>query len=359
MTLVNCGLLPMPLPLTGTAAGSNMTIDAADEYVWAPHTIGRSGGGNITHVHFRTNTVTTGATVDVRVEAIGTAGQPFGTLFGTNTNGAQVIADGDDNVLFRTALTAAATVVLGSNLVVLIKNPTASFGTMNIARGISMFPNRGWPHVGGPLVSDKTNNATTPFVLEYSDGYMELPSGVLPGCYSPSTLSLSTSTNPDEIGILFTAPFDMRVSGFWFVGSIATSITYRIALYESGNDTPIATATRDSDFSSATSAIGYSAGWDSTATGVTLAAGTAYRLTFVALSGTSSSVYDLAAYNNAMFDCLGFPGCQKTVRNRSGTTDPDAAAWTETSTRRVQIGVIIDQLDDGAGAGVPKRIIGG
>ncbi len=348
MALVSCGYLPMPVPGLATGVGASSLIDAASEIAWSSWSVTRSGGGTITHVHYRTATVTTGATVDVRLETLDGSGNPSGTLWGTNTNGAQVIANADDNVLFRTALTAGATVALGDRLAVLVQNPAASFGNLNICRSPVTISNRGFPYPGGPLSTNKVDASGGNFALEYDDGYIEHPAYSLPGACTPSFFSISTATNPDEVGIHFTLPFACRVPGWWGAWTTVAALTYRVSLYAASSDTPLATCTMDSDETSATGARIFMAAWDDVATAPTLSAGTAYRVTFVPLTATAVSLYRIVAYNTAWFDTWGLPGAVETSQNRSSTTDPDAASWTETAGQRINIGIIVDQISDGA-----------
>ena len=67
--------------------------------------------GNVTDIAFALGTVTTGATLDARIETVGSAtGDPSGTLLGTNTNGSLTIAGSDANTIKTVTLTASASV---------------------------------------------------------------------------------------------------------------------------------------------------------------------------------------------------------------------------------------------------------
>jgi len=88
-SLVDVGEMSWPVPyVSGPDTAGNRIIDAAGEKVAfifeAPKT------GTIDRLLFRTLGVTSGATVDVRLETIDASnGHPSGTLWGTDTNGAQ------------------------------------------------------------------------------------------------------------------------------------------------------------------------------------------------------------------------------------------------------------------------------
>ena len=82
--------IPVP-PNSGTSSttfGTPMLLNAASEeaagVLYAPKT------GTISKIGFLTGTVTTGDTVDARMETVSAAnGDPTGTLLGTNSNGSQ------------------------------------------------------------------------------------------------------------------------------------------------------------------------------------------------------------------------------------------------------------------------------
>lgn len=357
MAFVALGSLMMPAPLLATAAGTALLLDAADETAWAVYSIERSGGGSITHVHSRTGTVTTPGTNDIRIETVDASGNPSGTLWGTTTNGAQAYTT--SNTHHRTALTLSATVAIGDMIAVLSKSPTVSFGNLNLVRStVAVPPSRGFPYPGGPGLTTKIDLSGTFFALEYSDGVFEAPAYVLPGACLPASFSISTSTSPDEVGNHFTPTATLRCTGWWLHGGIAGGANYRMQLYAASSNTPLATATMLAAHTSSAAARLLHGAWDDVSAGITLTAGTAYRVAFLPTTATSATIYRITGYNNAFFDPMGLPGAQESSRNRSSTTDPDSAAWTETSTQRAQLGIIIDAVDNGAGPLIgPGRLI--
>lgn len=341
MALVSIGWLDVPTRLTADAG--TFTIDAADEMAWSLIPI--RSAGNIRYIHFRTGTVTTGATVDVRIETLDTSGQPSGTLWGVTTNGSQVIADANDNTFFRTQLTADAVVAAGDVIAVMVKNPSASAGNMLIATGVGS--TSALPHAGGPLA---TNKSTSPsfFGLEYDDNSFALMPGYQFGAMTSPTYN--TGTNPDEIALYFTPLVKMRVCGWWWHGFTNSGADYRLNLYASGNDTPLLTKSIDGDAKTATT--GVASGFFTATQELTV--GTVYRLGL--LPTTAASIFPrYVTVNSSHLGLLNGSGLLSSayysVRNRSGTADPDAAAWTETTSLRPIMGLIVDQLDNGAGGG--------
>lgn len=194
-------------------------LDAADErhasIVQAPKT------GNIRKVIFRTGTVTTGATVDVRIETVDTVtGFPSGTLWATNTNVSHTIQDTDDNTCLTTAaLTADAAVVIGDIFSGVIDNPDVSPG--NFAIGVSGNElGRGGVigtahYTGGAW----TREHEAPIVaFEYDDGSYEWIPGAWPFCTIDNVNYNVNSSPSDELSLTFTLPFPQTVRGVGFYG---------------------------------------------------------------------------------------------------------------------------------------------
>lgn len=344
MTLVASGY-NIPLSLMASAANAvSDLIDAADEVACFIMAV---KAGNIVAVHWPTATVTTGGTLDVRLETVDTAnGQPSGTLWGTTTNGAQVVVSTDDNVWFRTALTLAAAVNAGDIVAVVIANPTVSFANMNIKEGLAIYSGSlRLPYGANPLRSN-LNIAPPAIHLEYDDGSLLAAPNVIP--FARTGLALNTGTNPDEAALLFTPAFPGRVVGWEAVLTVAASADYRVALYASGNNTPLLTKSMDADVKAAATAGVYGAFFTGTQV---LTVGTIYRLAIVPTTANSVTIqyFDgptAASITNFFGNTVGY-----SARNRSGTSDPDSAAWSDTTTRVPAIVPIIDQLDNGTGAG--------
>lgn len=360
MTMQSVGpFLWPPRPSSPNPTTGNITIDAADEMAGVVCEAPKAG--NIAHILWRTRTVTTGATVDVRMETVDTSNaQPSGTLFGTNTNGSQVVADANDNVWFRTSLTASATVAIGDIFATLIKNPSSSFGNMQIA-GIEQINSLvSFPYIFGPLASNLAEfggQATPIFVFEYDDGSYAAPEFAWP-VDTVSNVTANTGSNPDEVAVYFTPQAKMRAIG-WYASLLNNAAAdYRVQLYESGNNTPLAISTRDATFSANSSQRWHTGRFAAQ----TLAAGTTYRLGFLPTTGTNISVKYWeapSAYANVLNSIPGLAAMHYSSRNRSGTTDPDSASWTEIAYRRLFAGLLIDQLDDGAGGGGGAGPFGG
>jgi hypothetical protein len=283
-------------PAMGT---TQLVIDAADEAAGAMVTCPKTG--NITKVGWGTRTVTTGATLDVRLETL-TSGLPSGTLWGTTTNASQVVANGDDNVGFLTTLTAAASCTQGQLIGVVIKNPNTSFGNMQIS---CFGDDLDW-HVPTSLIFTGTwarSTACAPnLYFEYDDGTYAASPGAWAIKDTITTNTISTSTTPDVIGARFQLPFPAKVHGGWFWCDMDGSAKFMVVTdaYHQGNQTGIvASITVGVDDDAINSAGVQQRLFD---TSVDLVANTNYRLVMEPTSGTSLACYDynvtsLAAMN--------------------------------------------------------------
>lgn len=319
---------------------NNLTIDAASEKAamifQAPKT------GNVSAIMWKTGTVTTGATLDVRLETVDTTtGHPTGTLKGTNSNGSQVVANTDDDKVFVTTLTTACAVTKGDIIAVVIVNPGASFGNMVV----SSINNMGgyYPYTDLYTTSWSLQAPSPVAALKYDDNtYSQVP-----GCYPFETftsVNFNNGSSPDEIGNIFQVPFKCRVTGWWlYTQPIGATRDFDIVLYDSNGTTALQTYSFDPNVDSGTGAQSFRCGLFSGTS--TLTINTNYR---IAMKPTTANSNNLWYYSVLSSDILGaFSGGSN--MHRTGRTD--AGSWTQVTDERCLIGVLIDQLDDGVGSG--------
>lgn len=301
--------------------------------------------GSIRTIRFATLTVTSGATVDVRLETVDLAtGDPSGTLWGTTTNASVVIANADDNTFFSATLTADAAATVGEFMALAIKNPGASFGSMSLS-GVNVGTDANLPYgdsFSGAAYT-KTNVFLT-FALEYSDGVIVPVPGILPPSTSQTALTVSTSTTPDVVGNLFTALAPMRVGGAWVFLDRDGDIHVRLVntAYNQGAGTGIlATAFLDvnvrRDAAQRPTPVLFQAPYD-------LVQGTNYRL--IVEPSTTTSV-SFPYYNTATANCLnavGGGGCLTTAKDPTGNGD-----WTNYNSgtfRWAPMGLLVGGIDN-------------
>lgn len=306
--------------------------------------------GNIVGFDFRTGTVTTGDTIDLRLETINSSGDPSGTLAGVNGNASHVLDNGDDDAwITGTAFTAAVAVTLGQPLAMVIVNGAA--GNFQIAH-LADSGQQNYPY-GDHFTSVWTKIAAFPILApRYDDGsyghiHFAWPASAVGGT------NVNTGTTPDELGNLIEVPFKCRVVGAWVWPVGTTAADFEAVLYDTDGSTELAKTSYNADDQAA---AGGAAGptflrFEETAT---LTAGGVYRLVVKPSSATNVQVQYMDVASVAVMGAL--PG----GADIHSTQRTDAGAWSQTTTRRQMCGVLIDQLDDGAaGSGTLFPVIGG
>lgn len=329
----------VPKGWSGAAGFNSYLLDAAGEkfavVLHAPKT------GNIRKIGFRTATVTTGATVDVRIEQVDPAtGDPNGSLFGVNTNVAHVINNADDNVWLTTAaLTADAAVTQGDLIAVVIAVPAGA--NLNISELAEDSTSNGpvFPYIDHFTAAwaKTTRGGGAMLALEYSDGsYVPIPN-----CWAFGTATTDTfnsGSTPDEYALKFKLPFPARIKGCWAV--IDQDGDCDIVLYDSDGTTALLTKSMDKDVRADSAARCIYITFPGTAD---LAKDTFYYLSVKPTSVTNLTVYRLQLASAALMDAM------EGGQNFHGATRTDAGAWTAVTTDRPMIGLMLSGFDDGAG----------
>lgn len=195
------------------ASGTQLITDGDDKVALvfrAPRTC------TITEVAYSTKTVTTGGTMDVRLETVSlTTGAPTGTLFGTNTNASSVIADGDDNVSKTVTLTAGAAATQGEVLSMVVVGAAST--SINFALG-GNWSRGAFPYFAQFLTSYAKLSTAPLFGIKCADTGLYTPIDGILGVISggtPTQQGFSTSSTPDVWGARFQVPMKVRVRGVW------------------------------------------------------------------------------------------------------------------------------------------------
>jgi hypothetical protein len=331
---------------SGAPTFTSFTIDAAAEKV-AAIIPGGVFGQAIRKILWRTGTVTTGDTVDVRVETVdNTTGNPTGTLVNANANASQVVANGDDDTMFTTTLTADADVSALDYFAVVIVNGGGG-GNMQIS--IYGDDANTLPYTDH-FTASWTKNSLAPVVgFELADGsYIYVP-----GCWPIQTITTSTFNNgstPDVYANRITIATPCKVSGFWTWFNNASVSDCAVKLYDTDGVTVLASTTLDATNTISTNIITVRR----FASEITLAAGN-YWLGLEPTSTNNVSVYDFTVPSAAALASFqGGASMQfSTAKNPSGT-----GSWTTTATRRLYLGLLFSAFDDGAGGGGGVSVLG-
>jgi hypothetical protein len=325
--------IPRPPLLGGTIAiSAGAQMNATGEMVaWRVQT---PKTGNIRKIGFRTGTVATGATLDIRLETIGADGNPTGSLLAANTNVTQTIAGGDDDTWFLVTLTADAPVTAGGYFAIVFAFSGAA-GDLNIA-GMNV-PNRGYFPTGKQFTTSWIDlNLTSLFAAEYDDGTYAPFHDSYP-VKAIATVSIDSGTTPDEAGLKFMLPFKAVARGFWHGGAQPTD-NYDVKLYNRF-DTVIASTTVDPDKTSFKGEGGIFSGLF--ASPPTIGKNRFHRLTILPSTTYATDMAVPAVQVNAVAMMDQFPCGQ----NFHLTTRTDGGSWSDETDKRPFLGVIVDQID--------------
>ncbi len=327
----------LPILGAGGLGRTSLLIDAAGEkaaaIVYAPQ------AGDIAKVGFLTDTVTTGDTVDVRLETVDAAtGDPSGALLGTNSNASQVISTGAHDTWFLTTLTTAVTVTRGQQFAVVIANGSGG-GNINIS-------NISWDEVNSVysdlFTASWVKTQTSPiYAFEYSDGSYALSPNVYP-IRGFSALSYNSSSDPDERGIKFKLPFPVRAIGAWARLNVDAALD--LVLYDN-DDSVLKTLSFDKDIRAQAALGTHVVLFDGSED---LTANVFRRLTVKPTTTTNIQIEDMSVDAAVIMDS--FEGGQ----DIHYTQRVDGGDWTDAVKRRPIMGLIYDAFDDGATPIIPR-----
>ena len=334
-------LWPSPTELYHYSATMDI-IDAANET--AGLVFQAPAAGSLTDIGFGLKDVTTGATVDVRLETVDavTTGDATGTLFGAGSNASKIIAGTDDNKWMTATLTTAPTVAIGDLMAIQIVNPAASFGNITF---FGMIPVR--QTLASPYVDSFLNAA---WVKRTRGGSYAVKIGGTwynVGGFAPWTLvevQAIQTTGSAEVGNRFSPPFNCECNGFEIAALNWTDDT-KATLYSSDGTTILGqSATWDKDTKSDTSQMLRIFNFAP----VILSAGSAYYACFNNLGSTVLNAQGQSTNVAANLTGLasGETGLYKVLRTTAGS-----GAFTETTNARMTIMLCLSKIDNGAGGG--------
>lgn len=179
---------------------------------------------------------------------------------------------------------------------------------------------------------------TGPIALKYNDSTY----GVLPLAWAPiltvNANAFGSGSSPAYRGMRFRLPFNAQVTGAWV--RMVPSADCTLTLYDN-SDNVLASVTIDGDHDPATAGQNTYLWFNAK---VSLTKNTTYRLILQATEVTSITLYDFDISAAALMAAV--PGG---VQWYSSTGSP--GAWVDVTTNRPLMGLLIDGVDDGSGAG--------
>lgn len=335
---------------------SNQIIDGDADYF--THIIESPAGGTLTQVAFGVQTVTVGDdTFSVRLETIDAdTGNPTGTLIDSPTNaayGTVDIADADDNKMIICDINGGTgvTVTAGQKIAVRLARTASSSANLRPSYNTA-FPNgavNGYPYSTYDLSAGSWTKVLASPSLALNIGGWKLPVGctALP---SYATLTADNPGTPEQYGNIVNEPYKRRAMGAfaYLIGGAANAFHFKLYSDPLGTPTEIAT-TAEHDADLGTSAASARQTALRFASPVVLEPNTNYGLVISPnVSGTNVTIYYFTILHSSL-SALWPMGANSYYCSRT-----DTGAFATDNTRFTMIGLILDQLDDGVGAGRPE-----
>lgn len=276
-------------------------------------------------------TVTTGAAssgLDVRIETVNAGsgqGDPSGTLFGTDSNGALIVQDSDDNVCLPATITTAPSLAAGDEFAVtIVRGDSANLNVnqriaLSTSTAVSRFPyadretGSAWTKANGPVVIGLKDSNGVP--IEMLD--------VLP-VKTITAAAYNTGTTPDEVGNKVSFPVPLKICGVNFGATPVANGGYQVVIYDGANNA-ILTTTRDMDVSIVSAgrqAVPLAGEW-------TVSPYATYRVVIKPTAAVNISVQDFTTHDSTWMPV--FPLGEW----MDFTTRTDAGAWTDATDRLV------------------------
>lgn len=182
------------------------------------------------------------------------------------------------------------------------------------------------------------NRSALNLSLQYDDGtwaFMGPPTGPISAL---NHVNFSTSSNPDERGLIFQFPMPVTVGGGWFRGSLG-SVAADLILYDADGSTVLDTKSMDGDQTTSASSANAAFCWFDR--GIDLVAHANYRLILKPTTGSNVGLSDFevpaAAFMAAHEGGAAWHFTQRT----------DGGAWSQTTTKRPMMGLLVTGIDDG------------
>lgn len=328
-------------------SNSNPVIDATGEAaacIWrSPFT------GTIRSIVVRFGSVTTGGTISAELQTVNTAtATPTDTIYAAGAGNSFSLTTTMANTWQTISLSAPAVVTAGEMVALVIKrNDVGGAGNFQVVGPV--FTGLGRPTAATKALTWSTGNSNLRCIYPIYSETAAVASIQQFAAWTRGGNVLSAGAAVDEVGNVIGLPFAARVTGWFMQMSASAGTTTKIRLYATDGTTIMASAVWNGI---APDAI-Y---WGTFESQTVLTVNSLYRIAaFVSVGAatlTNVSLADLTAIGTLHLGSL----CYATSRT-------DAGAWSDNPQARVQIGLIIDQLDDsaasGGAAGGLAHIIGG
>lgn len=340
---------------TGTGAYGTLIIDAASEK--AAMIFELPATGTIIGAEFRTGTVTTGSTVDMRLETVSlTDGYPTGTLYHANATGTAILATTtDQNKIINDGFGAGTawgsfTGTRKDKVAMVIAQPAAASGACQVAGVRPTTPAvnaaNGFPYSALFTTAWAQQSVWPSLALEYSGGVYHYIHDIFFPFKNPASVLWNNGSAVAEYGGKITVPMSCRSSGIRASLDFDGTSDIVISLYNAAGTEIATTGTEDTNL--VRTEGGGSGGvfctylWQ---TPVEISAGSDVYVG-VKPQSTVNIELDFEVVETAAH-AAAHPSGGKIIRVERATQG--SGAWTETNTSIPRMALLIDQLNDGVG----------
>jgi hypothetical protein len=342
MALQSAGLILWPDPNrlilpTSISTNANFQINAGGQRLAQVFEVPLTG--TITKVGIRIHTCASVVLSRLGIYTVDASGNPTSTGYGSSGYATFTPAA---NTYSEVTLSPSATATAGDTAAIVVEFDSTG-GDMFGSAGAGSCWLYGLPFPAKFASSTWTKNTGGQALfahIYYSDNGGQWPDiGAIPfaGATATGTVNIN-SGGADEYALKITPPFTCRCVGIYHMFGQAAGADYEAILYS--GTTALKTATIDGDL------IGSSTGVKICRfAGETLTAGQTYRAAIRPTATANLTYRNYTLYAAGVEQSLGVPQgtCQSTRLNQG--------AWSDSTTTFPQIGIIIDQLDDGVSTG--------
>ncbi len=330
------------------------TLNAADEYIAFIMAVPKTG--TLKKVCILTGTVTTADTINVSIETVDPAtGYPSGTLYATGATGSQESPTSSTFYWIAINSTSGISVTAGDLIAIKV--------SLDYVDGDMTIQYNNWihnptnseifPYVERYVDSTHTKGVSEPCVaLEY-DGEI-INSGSV--CCKSSSVNYNNSSSGDYKALKITMPFGARIVGAWAYADIDNPA--QLILYSSDGYTSLGTISFDPDIRVSTSAGIFISFFSSP---ITLIKNSSYRLALIATTSSNITFHYMTFGDDDTLKGIDQMPFGQNACYSYCTDAPDSLDdWSDISTYRPMMGLIIDKIDIGSsGSILQSPIVGG
>ena len=327
---IKCGMFLPERPRKRSGTGeADQTIAASGNKFAMIFQVPKTG--TITKVGFFTRVVSNSQTLRVGLESLDANGDPSGVQYGGSAVGTQTSPA--QLTYYEVTLATGASSTRGNTIAAVIQfDSTVGSVAINCASGVDI----AFPYTDFYSTSWTKAGSAAYLTIGYSDGTYE-PIFLLPVNSQTTYTNFNSSSVPDERALRFSLPYPVTVQGFW--GDFGYGANFDIVLYEG------TTALLTYSVVNVNKQAGSQYGTYLFNSSVNLSKDTVYRLAIKPTTTTNVSVLEITVNTAAMLDMLS-GGQAFHFSSRA-----DAGAWSDTTTRRPIMGLILSAADDGVGGG--------